>query len=69
MSKDNAKDNNSIKKTNNKGDGTVLNYQEFISQNREALIHIAKTTNKYNEKGQCLISKEDEDFEHDDWEN
>lgn len=43
--------------------------QSFIEKNKKKLWKIAKSSGRYNEKGQCLITKEDEDFSHAEWED
>lgn len=41
----------------------------FFEKNKEKLLKASKKNNKYNEKGQCLITNEDEDLHHDEWED
>ena len=38
-----------------------------LAQNKEKLWEHARNNNKCNDKDQCLISKEDDDFYDDDW--
>lgn len=55
--------------TKEKGANDMSPLNSFFEKNKEKLLKASKKNNKYNEKGQCLITNEDEDLHHDEWED
>ncbi|MGY0394281.1 hypothetical protein [Fusobacterium sp. SYSU M8A802] len=44
-----------------------MDFQGFLKKNREKLVRNAKNFATYNEKGECVIPKEDEWRTEDEW--
>lgn len=50
-------------------EGNVLNLKSLIKGNISRAIDLAKQSNKYNEKGEAVLSKDDEWREDNEWNN
>lgn len=50
-----------------KGDDVMFTYNELLDRHSNKLWELATKASKYNSKGKCTISKNNEDFTHDVW--
>lgn len=50
-----------------KGDGNMFTYNSLLDKHSNKLWDLATKASKYNSNGKCTISKDDEDFTHDVW--
>ena len=50
-----------------KGDDIMFAYNELLDKNSRELWELATESSKYNSKGKCIISEDEEDYTHDEW--